>query len=205
MPYRDEARARLQDYLHGIAGEHARMDGPEQQPLGERCTVGFGSTGGPHMLPALYNNDYQFVQTPDHVAILVEMNHDARIIRLDSEHPPEHVTPWLGDSIGYWDGGTLVVETANFHPGQSFRIAIRHQLYMSLDARVTERFTRVGPEEIFYEFKVEDDAAYTDPWRGEMTLRSARGPIYEYACREANYSLPGILAGARHEERQANR
>lgn len=203
VPYRDEARALLDDYISGVAGEHARLDGPEQRPLGERCIIGFGSTGGPPMLPVLYNNHYQFVQTPDHVAILVEMNHDARIVRLNAEHLPGHVTPWLGDSIGRWDGDTLIVETTNFHPGQSFRLAIRHQLYMSPQAKVTERFTRVAPQEILYEFTVEDETAYTEPWMGEMTLRKTNDPIYEYACHEGNYSLPGILAGARYEERKA--
>ena len=203
VPYRDQAHAHLRDAMSGVSGDNARADGPEQRPLGERCIVGFGSTGGPPMLPVLYNNHYQVVQTADHVAILVEMNHDARIVRLHSEHLPAHITPWLGDSIGHWEGDTLVVETTNFHPDQSVRLAIKHQLYVSPEARVTERFTRVGPAEILYQFKVEDDKAYTQPWRGEMTLRAARGPIYEYACHEANYSLPGILAGARHEERQA--
>ena len=203
VPYREAARARLRDSMSGVSGDNARTDGPEQRPLGERCIVGFGSTGGPPMLPVLYNNHYQIVQTPDHVAILVEMNHDARIVRLNAEHLPAHITPWLGDSIGHWEGDTLVVETTNFHPDQSVRLAIKHQLYVSSDSRVTERFTRVSPAEIFYEFWVEDEQAYTQPWRGEMTLRAASGPIYEYACHEANYSLPGILAGARYEERQA--
>ena len=203
VPYRDEARALLQDYTRGVAGDDARMDGPEQRPLGERCIVGFGSTGGPPMLPVLYNNHYKFVQTPDHVAILVEMNHDTRIVRLNSEHLPDHITPWLGDSIGHWEGDTLVVETTNFHPNQSYRLAIRHQIYVPPSARVTERFTRIGPEEMLYEFSVEDEGAYTQTWKGEMTLRKTKGPIYEYACHEGNYSLPGILAGARYEERKA--
>ena len=203
IPYRDEARAGLRAYAYGVTGDNARTDGPEQRPLGERCIIGFGSTGGPPMLPVLYNNNYQFVQTPDDVAILVEMNHDVRIVRLDSEHPPAHITPWLGDSIGHWDGDTLVVETTNFHPGQSYRMAIKHQIYIPESARVTERFTRVGPEEVLYEFSVEDENAYTQTWKGEMTLRKTRGPIYEYACHEGNYSMPGILAGARYSERKA--
>ena len=202
IPYRDRSRALLDDYILGVVGPQPRADGPEQRPLGERCIIGFGSTGGPPMLPVLYNNHYQFVQTPDHVAIVVEMNHDARILRLDSEHLPAHITPWLGDSIASWEGDTLVVETSNFHPGQSYRLAIKHQLYMSPKARVTERFTRVGPTEMLYAFTVEDDEAYTDIWKGEMTLRRTKGPIYEYACHEGNYSLPGILAGARYTERR---
>ena len=103
----------------------AHFDGPEARPLGERCIVGFGSTSGPPMLNVLYNNHYQIVQSPGHVVILVEMNHDARIIRLGGTHPPGHVRPWMGDSIGRWEGDTLVVETTNMHPGQSF--ARRHR------------------------------------------------------------------------------
>lgn len=202
LPFRLGARAKLGQFLMRLQGA---FDGPEQRPLGERCIVGFGSTGGPPMLPVLYNNHYQIVQSPGHVMILVEMNHDARIIRLDAEHPPENVRPWLGDSIGHWDGDTLVVETTNFHPGQSFRAAIKHQLYLTKDAVVTERFKRVGEHAIVYSFEVNDPGAYSDTWRGEMALRRTEGPIYEYACHEGNYALPGILGGARVEEEEANR
>ena len=197
LPFRLGARAKLGEFFLRLQGS---FDGPEQRPLGERCIVGFGSTGGPPMLPVLYNNNYQIVQSPGHVMILVEMNHDARIVRLNAEHLPDTVRPWLGDSIGHWDGDTLVVETTNFHPGQSFRAAIKHQFYMTRDAVVTERFTRVGDNEIVYAFEVDDPGAYTDVWRGELTLRRTEGPIYEYACHEGNYALPGILAGARLQE-----
>jgi hypothetical protein len=197
LPFRLGARAKLGEMFLRVQGA---FDGPEQRPLGERCIVGFGSTGGPPMLPVLYNNNYQIVQSPGHVMIHVEMNHDARIIRMDTEHLPDHVRPWLGDSIGHWDGDTLVVETTNFHPGQSFRLAIKHQLYMTKDAVVTERFTRVSDDEIVYSFEVDDPGAYTETWRGEMALRRTDGPIYEYACHEGNYALSGILAGARLQE-----
>ena len=197
LPFRLGARAKLGEFFLRVQGA---FDGPEQRPLGERCIVGFGSTGGPPMLPVLYNNNYQFVQSPGHVMILVEMNHDARIIRMDAEHLPDDVRPWLGDSVGRWDGDTLVVETTNFHPGQSFRAAIKHQFYMTRDAVVTERFTRVSEDEIDYSFEVDDPGAYTDTWKGEMALRRTEGPIYEYACHEGNYALPGILAGARLQE-----
>jgi len=197
LPLRLGARMKLGEFLRRVQGA---FDGPEQRPLGERCIVGFGSTGGPPMLPVLYNNNYQIVQSPGHVMILVEMNHDARIIRLDSEHVPDNVRPWLGDSIGHWEGDTLVVETSNFNPGQSFRAAIKHQLYMTKDAVVTERFTRVQEGEIVYSFEVHDPGAYTADWAGELTLRKTAGPIYEYACHEANYAMRGILAGARLAE-----
>ena len=105
-------------------------DHPEERSLGERCIVGFGSSGGPPMLNVLYNNHYQIVQSPGYVMIMVEMNHDARIIRIDSEHNPDEMKPWLGDSIGRWEGNTLVVKTKNHHPQQKFRAAIRHQILM---------------------------------------------------------------------------
>ncbi len=173
---------------------------PESQLLGERCMVGFGSVGGPPMLPVLYNNNYQFVQTEGQVLILVEMNHNVRTIRIDGERLPEQIRPWLGDSIGRWEGETLVVETRQFHLQQNLRAAIKHQIYMTEDSKVVERFTRVSDSEILYTFTVEDNDLYTSPWTGEMTLRTAQGPIYEYACHEGNYSLPGILAGKRKEE-----
>jgi hypothetical protein len=175
-------------------------DNPEQRALGERCIVGFGSTGGPPMLPVLYNNNYQIVQSPGYVMILVEMNHDARIIRIEGEPLPENIKQWMGDSIGHWDGDTLVVETTNFNPGQSFRASLRHFLYLSDTAKVTERFTRVGEQEILYEFSIDDPNVYTQVWKAEIPMLAAEGRIYEYACHEGNYSLPGILAGARRED-----
>ncbi len=180
--------------------QFTRFDGPEVRPLGERCMVGFGSTGGPPMLPVLYNNNYQIVQNQDHVLILVEMNHDVRTVRLQGQHPPAHVKKWLGDSIGWWEGDTLVVETTNFHPQQSVRAAIKHILYASENLKVTERFTRVGADEILYQFEMDDEDAYSEVWRGELPLRKSDAAIYEYACHEGNYAMPGILAGARLEE-----
>ena len=181
-------------------GQDSGYDGPEQRPLGERCMVGFGSSGGPPMLPVLYNNNYQIVQNKNYVLILAEMNHDARIIRLNDEHMNDAFQPWLGDSVGYWDKNTLVVETINFHPQQSFRFAIKHSLYLPQTAKVTERFTRTGQERILYEFTVEDSGAYTQPWAAEIPFRKTDSSMYEYACHEGNYALPGILAGARREE-----
>ncbi len=179
------------------------FDGPEARPLGERCLVGFGSSGGPPMLPVLYNNHSQIVQTEDYVMILAEMNHDARIVRMrDSEH--SDIPKWLGDSIGYYDGDTLVVETTNFHPQQSFRGALRHFFYLSPDAKVTERFTRVADDTLLYQFTVDDPKVYATVWKGELPMNAVEDRIYEYACHEGNYALPGILAGARREEKEAN-
>ena len=177
--------------------------GPETRALGERCLMGFGSTGGPPMLPDAYNNNYQIVQTADTIVILVEMVHDARIIRMRGQHLPKRITPWLGDSIGHWEADTLVVETTNLNPGQQAHYGIKQAFYLPRTATVTERFTRVAPDEILYEFKVEDAAAYTQPWKGEVPMRATREQIYEYACHEGNYALPGILAGARKQERDA--
>ena len=178
-----------------------RADHPEERSLGERCVVGFGSSGGPPMLNVLYNNHYQIVQSPGYVMIMVEMNHDARIIRLDSDHNPDNMKPWLGDSVGWWEGQTLVVKTKNHHPQQKFRAAIRHQILMMEEAEVTERFTRVSKNEILYQFEVNDKKAYRDVWKGEMPLRSTESRIYEYACHEGNYAMANILAGARAEEK----
>jgi len=177
-------------------------DNPEERPLGERCTIGFGSTGGPPMLPVLYNNHYQLVQSPGHVMILVEMNHDVRTIRLGGQPLPPQIRPWLGDSIGHWEGDTLVVRTTQFHPQQNLRAAIKHQLYMDKDTVVEERFTRTAEGEILYQFTVSDDSIYTQPWRGEQTLRRTDAQIYEYACHEGNYAMPNILSGARQEEQE---
>jgi hypothetical protein len=197
LPYTPAAHAKRLQLLRSI---QQGLDGPEQRPLGERCLVGFGSTSGPPMLPVLYNNNYQIVQSPGYVMILVEMNHDARIVRLGGTHPPDSVRTWLGDSIGRWEGDTLVVETTNFHPDQSMRACIRYQIYFSPNLKVTERFTRVAADEILYQFTVDDPDAFSESWRGEIPMRASEGPIYEYACHEGNYSLPGILAGARNED-----
>ncbi|MEH6558193.1 MAG: hypothetical protein V7459_00010 [Oceanicoccus sp.] len=174
---------------------------PEQLMLGDRCVVGFGSTGGPPMLGVLYNNNYQFVQTPGYVMILVEMNHGVRTIRLEGEPLPAEIKPWLGDSVGRWDGDTLVVETAQFHPQKLLRAALTHRFMSTTNTKVVERFTRTGDNAIHYEYTVEDASIYTQPWSAETIFRPSEGPIYEYACHEGNYALPGILGGQREKEK----
>lgn len=173
---------------------------PEVRSPGERCIIGYGGSGGPPMMNVLYNNNYQFVQTPGTVAILVEMAHNARLIRINGEHRAKALRGWLGDSVGRWEGDTLVVKTVNFHPDAAMRFGLRNRFYISADAKVEERFTRVADDAIFYEFSVDDPKIYSKPWRAEMVLRATAGPIYEYACHEANYSMIGILAGARKKE-----
>ncbi|MGQ9426418.1 hypothetical protein ACXYTJ_09955 [Gilvimarinus sp. F26214L] len=165
----------------------------ETRSLGERCIIGFGRNGGPPMFAnGFYNNNYHIVQAPEHVMILVEMNHDARIIRLDDEHRTDDVRPWFGDSIGWWEGDTLVVETINLPPEQHFFGAWEN-------LKVTERFTRVAEDRLHYEFSVEDPTVWKDAWGGEYEFSPLDGEIFEYACHEGNYSLPGILSGARME------
>jgi hypothetical protein len=182
------------------------FDGPEQRALGERCILGFGSNSGTPMLPVMYNSHYQIVQNRDSVMIHVEMVHDARIIRLGGQHSPEHLRKWMGDSIGRWEGDTLVVETTHFNPVQPIQIgqgATYRSIPVSPGLKVMERFTRVGPRTIKYEFTVEDPDTFSTAWRGEIPFHATDQPIYEYACHEGNYALPGILAGAREEEKPA--
>jgi len=175
-----------------------RADGPEQRGLGERCILGFGSTSGPPMLPTMYNSYYQIVQAPDVVVIHVEMVHDARIIRIGGKPLPKSIKKWMGDSVGHWEGDTLVVKTTNFRPEQSFRGTTEN-------AVITERFTRVADDQIDYRFTVDDPSAFTAPFTGELPFTRVNGNVYEYACHEGNYALPGILAGARAEEEKAMR
>jgi hypothetical protein len=170
--------------------------GPESRSLGERCILSFGSSAGPPMLPLMYNSNYQIVQTKDTVMILVEMVHDARVIRIGGKHPARHIRKWMGDSIGRYEGDTLVVETTNFHEQQAFQGA-------SADRKVIERFTRIAPNKILYRFTVEDPSSFAQPFTGETAMVQSQGNIYEYACHEGNYAMPGILAGAREEERAA--
>ena len=189
-PLTGEAQRRLANREHDV------NDGPEGRALGERCLLSFGSASGPPMLPVMYNSYYQIVQSPGYVVILVEMVHDARIIRLGRRHVPESMAKWMGDSIGHWEGDTLVVETRHFRPEQSFRGSTQQMV-------VTERFTRVADDQIVYRFTVEDPATFTSSFTGELAFVPSNGNIYEYACHEGNYALPGILAGAREQEKAA--
>jgi hypothetical protein len=173
-------------------------ENPENQTLGERCLLSFGNSGGPVMLPLLYNNNYEIAQSKDTVAILVEMVHDVRIIHIGAKHRNDGIRPWFGDSIGWYDGSTLVVETTNFPQAQAFRGAWK-------ELKVTERFTRTAPGRIRYQFTVEDPTIWDTPWGGEYEFSPSTGTgvIYEYACHEGNYALEGILSGARADEAAA--
>ena len=169
-------------------------DNPEQRPLGERCLLGFGSTSGPPVLPDyFYNNLHQIVQTKDYVMILTEMVHDARMIRMNAEHLPKTIRKWMGDSVGHWEGDTLVVDTTNFTDKTRYANSTQ-------DLHVVERFTRVAPNVLLYRFTIEDPATWARPWTGEYTWPATDKPIYEYACHESNYALENILRGARRRE-----
>ena len=196
LPYSDTGRANFAAAMQ----RRQSYDGPEVRPLGERCVVGFGSTGGPPKLPVLYNNLTQIVQSEGYVVLLAEMNHDARIVRMNAEHLDPPMYPWLGDSIGYYDGNTLVVETTNFHPQQSLRSSLEHRFYGSVSMTVTERFTRTDQDTILYQFTVQDPENYSQPWSGELPMNKTDESVFEYACHEGNYALPGILAGARRAD-----
>ena len=183
-------------WLEGDLQAVGPYDNPEQRPHAERCLMGFGSTAGPPMLSVLYNNMKRIVQTEDTVMILVEMVHDARIIRMNQEHAPAQLRSWLGDSIGYWDGDTLVVDTTNFTDNPSLGGASR-------TLHVVERFRRLDADRLLYQFTVDDPSVWTAPWSGEYVWPLSDGRVYEYACHEANYSFGGILRGARVLEEDA--
>jgi hypothetical protein len=179
----------------GFEGPEAYND-PEQRPLGERCVVGFGSTSGPPILPTyFYNNLHQIVQTPDRIVILTEMVHDARIIRMNATHLPSTIRSWLGDSIGRWDGDTLVVDTTNFTDKTRFRGS-------SENLHVVERFTRVDAQTLRYQFTIEDPTTWDRTWTAEYTWPATSERIFEYACHEGNYALGNILRGARLKEKE---
>ena len=190
------ARAAAPGAQQARARTRNRTDNPEGFSLGERCLLSFGSSAGPPMLPLMYNNTYQIVQSKDEVAIDVEMVHDVRHVRLNARHLPASMKVWMGDSIGHWEGDTLVVETTNMRPEQGLRGASPNQ-------KVTERFTRIGPNKISYRFTIEDPGVYAEPISGEVAMNTTKGQVYEYACHEGNYALTGMLAGARAEEKAA--
>jgi hypothetical protein len=188
-----EARARRAERRESRS-QFGQYDHPELRPLGERCLVSFGSNAGPPMLPnGFYNNNYTIVQTPDHVVIMAEMVHDARIIRIgDGPRLPEHIRPWMGDSWGHWEGDVLVVETTNIHP--------LHR-YSGEEMKVIERFSRMAEDAVLYEFTIDDPSTYTEPWGAQVPMMALNDRLYEYACHEGNYALSNILSGARYQER----
>lgn len=177
--------------------------GPEAIPNAERCLLGFGNKAGPGMMGALYNNTYQFVQTDDYVMILVEMVHDARIIPIydtpeeaRANRRPAVLEQWIGDSVGWYEDDELVVETVNINPIQLSQSSVP----ITKEGRIIERFSRYSDDEIFYQFTVEDSNIYSQTWTAELSFYATDDQLYEYACHEGNYAMPGILAGARRLE-----
>ena len=168
---------------------------PEDRGLSERCV--FFDRAGPVLRNAMYNNTYQIVQSPTHVMILTEQAHEVRIIPINGKHGPAEIPKWAGDSIGHYEGNTLVVETVNPMPAQ--------KAYIGEKGKVTERFTRANNDQILYQYTVEDPTKYTQPWKGEMPLNVSKEPLYEYACLEGNYSMFNLLSGARAYEREGRK
>ena len=193
IPYNQQGR----EARAALALKISSFDGPETRPLAERC-IGTNNRIGPPMINGLYNNYYQIIQTEDYVVVRTEMISHARIIPLDSQHIKGAIQPLFGESIGYWEGDTLVVETTNFSPWQ-----VETSVSLSPQGKVTERFTRVSDSQILYQFSIDDTQYYEQVWHGELNFNAVDVQVYEFACHEGNYALPGILAGARVQEKDA--
>ncbi len=179
------------------AEPHGAFDNPEQRPLGERCILGFGSTSGPPALPDYFYNDlHQIVQTPNSIMILTEMVHDARIVRMNAQHLPQNIRRWMGDSVGRWEGDTLVIDTTNFTAKTRFHGSTEN-------LHVVERLTPVDAKTLVYRFTVDDPETWDRPWTGEYAWPATNKTIYEYACHEGNYALGDILRGARKQDAKA--
>jgi hypothetical protein len=171
------------------------FDSHENRPLQERCVI--WTHEGPPMMPPPYNDILQFIQTPGFVVIYRELETAPRIIPLDGRpRLPPTVRLWAGDSRGRWEGETLVVETTNFNDKTAFQGS-------TAALRVVERFTRVSPDRIVYQFTVDDPNTWTRPWTAEIPMLATEGRLYEYACHEGNYGIVNILRGARVGEKEA--
>jgi hypothetical protein len=147
------------------------------------------------MIPGAYNNNVQLFEAPGYVMILNEMVHSARVVRLDGR-PHGNIRQWQGDSVGHWEGDTLVVDTINFKRETSLDGS-------SANTHLVERFTRVDANTLLYEFTVDDPTMWTRPWTAVVPMTKSEEPIYEYACHEGNYAMSGILAGARAADKAA--
>jgi hypothetical protein len=173
----------------------------EERPLAERCILGFNS--GPPMMPSAYNNNMQLVQTPTHVMILNEMVHSARVIDMTGRpHRPASMRFLVGDSIGRWDGNTLVVDTTNFNDGGGFYGDAGGNFGWDRNLHIVERFRLFDANTLLYQFEIDNPTAFTQPWKGELTMTRSGERIYEFACHEGNYSLTNMLRGYRATERK---
>ena len=192
IPWNEAYREKPAALLSAILGA---FDNPEQRPGPERC---LSSTGAPPMQPTLDGNMYEVVQTPATTVIVSELIHDARMIRMNGMHSPAALTSWLGDSIGWWEKDTLVVETKYFSPASAVRLRGRSNVFIvSPQTTVIERFTRVSDRELNYVFTVSDPTYYTRPWTGETHLLRSMKRMFEFACHEGNYSMRDMLEAAR--------
>ncbi len=166
--------------------------------------LGFNS--GPPMLPSAYNNNVQLFQTPDHVVILNEMIHEARVVPLDGRAPlPDGIRQWMGDSRGRWDGDTLVVESRNYTDKTGSFYTIIGSFGSGETLHLVERFTRIDAETLLYEFTVDDPETFTQPLTAAIPMKSSDAPLFEYACHEGNYGMANLLTGARALEAQAGK
>jgi hypothetical protein len=176
-----------------IAESPGEYDNPEQRPIAERCLL---RNAGPPAIPDLFYNDlHQIVQTPDAIMILTEMMHDARTVRMNAQHLDKKFRFWMGDSVGRWEGDTLVIDTTNFTDKTRFRGSTEN-------LHVVERLTRSDDKTLLYRFTVDDPETWDRPWTGEMTWAVTNLPIFEYACHEGNYALGDVMRGARVQEAQ---
>jgi hypothetical protein len=177
-----------------IADRRNHYDNPEERPLAERCILGFNS--GPPMVPSAYNNNMQLVQTKGQIVIVNEMIHSARIIDLSGRpHRPKTMRYLTGDSVGHWEGDTLVVDTTNYAQDGNFRGS-------DTNLHLIERFTRVDANTLRYEFTVDDPTTWAGKWSVSIPMTRTDDLMYEYACHEGNRALAGVLMGARYQEKQ---
>jgi len=193
LPYTPEARKEAETPPRFSA------DNPEQRPSSERCLLGGGQA--PLTYLSFAGAPLQIVQTRDHVVLHSSNGDDVRIVRITNTHSPEALYSRLGDSIGQWEGDTLVIETVGMRDADRDRLF--PVLIVTGEAKVIERLTPISERELLYQFTVIDPKTYTAPWLGEFSWFRTNVPMYEYACHQGNYSLPNILAGARYEERTA--
>ena len=184
----------------GIVERQRELASAQDAGLQDQCLA--MATAGPPMLPYSYNSNYQIVLTRDAFVVHVEMIHDARIIHLDGRpHPPPTIRLWMGDSVGRWEGAVLVVDTTNFNDGGGFYGDAGGNFGWDRNLHLVERFSLMDAETLLYQFEVDDPTAFTERWKGELTMTRSEGRLYEYACHEANYSLVNMLRGYRASER----
>jgi hypothetical protein len=178
-----------------------KFENPEDLGLQDRCLSFL--TSGPPLLPYTYNSNYQIIHTADAFVIHAEMIHDTRIIHLDGRpHLPSHIRLWMGDSIGRWDGDTLIVDTTNFNDAGGFYGDAGGNFGWDRNLHMVERFRLLDPDTLLYQFEMDNPTAFTHPWKGELTMTRSSGNLYEFACHEGNYSLTNILRGYRATERK---